>query len=211
MVSSQCLALRLLLSPIGTEISMEGFKSLEELTEMDDKHRLLGAVCGFIPSLKGMHSYLSKEVLNDEVPDVIKGQFNVAKNMALYSYFFYALAPEVHLKTYTVIEHALRLKTNPKKTMMLKALINHAVSQRWIKDSGFRHIENPSLDNEWCKSMVGVISNLRNSQSHGSSMLVGDCLHHISSCADFVNQLFPAIQSRNESSKRGAYKVRPSF
>lgn len=174
---------------------MEEFKSLEELTEIDEKHHLMGGVSGSVPSLEGMHRYLSNEVLNDGVPEEIKGQFNVAKNMALYSYFFYALAPEVHLKTYTVIEHALRIRTNPKKPMMLKALINHAVSQRWIKDSGFRHIENPSLDNEWCKSMVDVVPSLRNSKAHGSSMLAGDCLQHISSCADFVNQLFPVTQT----------------
>lgn len=189
---------------------MEEFKSLEELTEMDEKHRLMGAVCGSVPSLEGMHKYLAQEVLNDEVPDVIKGQFNVAKNMALYSYYFYALAPEVHLKTYTVIEHALRLKINPKKRMMFKALINHAVSQRWVKDSGFRHIEKPSADNKWCKSMVDVMPSLRNSKAHGSSMLVGDCLHHISSCTDFLNQLFPAEKTLNKSSKKDAQKARTS-
>jgi len=192
------------------ELSMEEFKSLEELTEMDEKHKLMGAICGSVPSLEKMHKYLSQELLNDEVPDEIKGQFNVAKNMALYSYYFYALSPEVHLKTYTIIEHALRLKVNPKKRMMFKALINHAVSQRWINDSGFRHIENPSPNNEWCKSMVEVMPSLRNSKAHGSSMLIGDCLHHISSCADFVNQLFPASKTRNNSSKKDAQKARAS-
>jgi hypothetical protein len=176
---------------------MEKFKSLEELTEMDEKHRLMGLVCGSIPSLEGMHKFLSKEVLNEETPDEIKGQFNVAKNMALYSYYFYALAPEVHLKTYSIIEHALRVKTNPQKPMMLKALINHAVAQRWISDSGFRHIKTPSPVNEWCKSMVETIPSLRNSKAHGSTILVGDCLHHISSCADFINQLFPCKQKLN--------------
>jgi len=181
---------------------MEEFKSLEELTVMDEKHRLMGAICGSVPSLEVMHEYLSKEVLNEEVPKEIQGQFNVAKNMAMYSYYFYALAPEVHLKTYTIIEHALRFKTNPKKKMMFKALMNHAVSQRWIKDSGFRHLDNPTPDNEWCKSMVDVMSDLRNSKAHGSSMLVGDCLHHISSCADFINQLFPSLQTRKNKAKR---------
>jgi len=126
------------------------------------------------------------------------------------SHYFYALAPEVHLKTYTVIEHALRVKVKPQKRMMFKALINHAVSQRWIKDSGFRHLENPSPDNEWCKSMVEVMPSLRNSKAHGSSMLVGDCMHHISSCADFVNQLFPAGKTRNNSSNKDAQKARAS-
>lgn len=183
---------------------MEKFKSLEELTNLDEKYRLIGGICGSLPNLEKMHDYLSKEILNEEVPDEIKGQFNVAKNMALYSYFFYALAPEVQLKTYTVIEHALRVKTNPKKPMMLKELINHAVSQRWVTDPGFRHIETQDSVNEWCKKMVEVIPILRNSKAHGSSMLVGDCLRHISSCADFVNQLFPGSQTRNKASQQDA-------
>ncbi len=31
---------------------MELLKSLDELTKMDEKHRLMGAVCGGVPSLK---------------------------------------------------------------------------------------------------------------------------------------------------------------
>lgn len=178
---------------------MEELKSLEELIQMDEKHRLIGAVCGSVPNLEGMHRYLAQETLNDEVPDEIKGQFNVAKNMALYSYFFYALSPEVHLKTYSVIEHALRLKAKPKGRKMLKALLNHALSQGWISDKGFCHIKNPSPSNEWCKSMVEAIPSLRNSKAHGSTMLVGDCLHHISTCADFINQLFPDGGARNKA------------
>jgi len=164
---------------------MEEFKSLDELTQMDKKHQRMGA------DINGMHEYLANEVLNEDVPDEIRGQFNVAKNMALYSYYFYALAPEVQLKTYTVIEHALRIRAKPQKKMMLKALINHAVSQRWITDAGFRHIDTPNSDNKWCKSMVDTIPSLRNSKAHGSTMVVGSCLFHISSCADFINQLFP--------------------
>ena len=170
---------------------MEKFKSLEELFKMDENHKRMGVIRGSVPSLEGMYEYLSKESLNDEVPDEIRNQFNIVRNMALYSYFFYALAPEVHFKTYTIIEHALRIKVKPTKRTMLKALLSHAVSQRWISDAGFRHISNPSPSNEWCKSMIKAIPNLRNSKAHGSSILVDDCLQYVSSCADFINQLFP--------------------
>jgi hypothetical protein len=75
---------------------MEELKTLDELIKMDEKHRLMGTVCGGVPILEKMHDFLSQERLNRQVPDEIKGQFNVARNMALYSYYFYALAPEVH-------------------------------------------------------------------------------------------------------------------
>lgn len=158
-------------------IVMEEFKSLEELTVMDEKHRLMGVISGSIPDLFGMHKYLSAEVLNDKVPDEIKGQFNVAKNMALYSYFFYALAPEVQLKTYTVLEHALRLKANASARAGLSDLLRLAVKEKWIVDAGFRHIDNSTANNKWCREMISVIPKLRNSKAHGSSLLVGDCLH----------------------------------
>jgi hypothetical protein len=178
---------------------MEELKSLDELTKMDEKHRLMGAVCGSVPSLEKMHDLLSQERLNSQVPDEIKGQFNVARNMALYSYYFYALAPEVHLKTYTLIEHALKLKVKPEKRMMLGKLLCVALHNEWISDAGFRHIENPSPDNEWCKEMLKGIPHLRNSQAHGSSMLEGNCIHHIAVCADFINQLFPSGRARNNA------------
>ncbi|QMV14326.1 hypothetical protein [Vibrio spartinae] len=89
---------------------MEEFKKLVEITELDGKHQSLSQVTGYVTDLKKTHEALSEVTLNDEVPEDIRGQFNVAKNMGLYCYFFYALAPEVQLKTYTIIESALRLK-----------------------------------------------------------------------------------------------------
>ncbi|HDM8037871.1 hypothetical protein K6U17_13080 [Vibrio fluvialis] len=176
---------------------MEEFKKLDELTELDEKHHLLGGVTGYVPDLKRTHEVLSEVTLNDEVPEDIRGQFNVAKNMGLYCYFFYALAPEVQLKTYTIIESALRLKAerlgiygNKNRPLMLRQLLTLAVDKQWVTDSGFRHIDNPNSANEWCRSMIDVISSLRNSQAHGSSLLSPDFYHHICVCADFLNQLF---------------------
>ena len=174
---------------------MEEFKSLDDLTKMDEKHRLMGAVCGAVPDLRKMHQLLSEECLSEGVPDEIKGQFNIARNMALYTYYFYALAPEVHLKTYTLIEYSLKVKANSSKRLMLGELLAMAVEKGWISDSGFRHIENPDKSNAWCKSLSDVLRKLRNTQAHGSTLLVGDCLHHVRVCADFINQLFPGDEN----------------
>ena len=43
---------------------MEDFKYLNQLMEMNEKHMHMGAFCGSVPSLEGMHKYLSEEVLN---------------------------------------------------------------------------------------------------------------------------------------------------
>ena len=151
----------------------------------------MGAVCGFVPTLSGMHEYLDKETLSTRAPEKIKSQFNVARNMALYSYFLYSLAPEVHLKAYILIEQALANKAASEKELSFKQLLGVALKEGWISDAGFRHLKNPCPDNQWCKSLVKIVPGLRNNLAHSPGMLVGDCLHRISICADFINQLFP--------------------
>lgn len=171
---------------------MEKFKDLSEIMQIDPKHLALGRITGSVLNLELFHEILSEETLNASVPEEIQGQFNVARNMAVYTYYFYALAPEVHLKTYTLIEHALKLKAGSRgERLMLKRLVKLAVNEGWIADSGFRHIEDPSSENEYCKSLIEVLPDLRNSKAHGSTMLVPDCVHHVKICADFINQLFP--------------------
>lgn len=169
---------------------METFKKLSEILVIDERHILLSKITGGLLDVELLHQVLSEIVLNDNVPEKIKGQFNVAKNMALYTYYIYSLAPEVQHKTYTIIEYALKIKANVGKKMMLKKLLIMAIEQEWISDSGFRHLENPDNNNSYCKSLVKVLPDLRNSAAHGQSLLLPDCVGHIEKCADFVNQIF---------------------
>ena len=177
---------------------MEKLKKFSEILEIDEKHVLLSKVTGGLLNIELLHKALSKIKLNDNVPEEIQGQFNVARNMALYTYYFYALAPEVQHKTYTVIEYALKIKANSTKQLMLKKLLVKAVEEKWITDAGFRHIENPGKDNSYCKSLIETLPGLRNGAAHGQSLLLPDCVGHIEKCADFVNQLFNEINSNNK-------------
>jgi len=169
---------------------MEEFKSFDEINEIDERHQLLGRLTGRTLDLKKLHLHLSTIEMNETVPEEIVGQFNIAKNMALYSYYCYSLAPEVRLKTYTVIEYALKKKIGSKKTIGLKKLLKEAVKNNWIVDSGFRHISSPSESNEYCESLIEVLPSLRNDSAHGTTMLSPDFITHIEICADLVNQLF---------------------
>lgn len=180
---------------------MEEFKKPNEILVIDEKHLLLSKVTGGLLDLELLHRALSEIELNDNVPEKIKNQFNVARNMALYTYFFYALAPEVQHKTYTVIEYALKIKANTGKKLMMKKLLTMAVEEKWITDSGFRHIKNPDRENSYCKSLINTLTELRNAAAHGQSLLLPDCVGHIEKCADFVNQLFDGDGSHNKASQ----------
>jgi hypothetical protein len=169
---------------------MEGLKKLDELTKMDEMHQLTAQINGHLIDLELLHKAVSSIILHEGVPKEIQGQFNVARNMALYQYFHYALAPEVQLKTYTIIEFSLRLKANSTKRLMLSELLGMAVKESWITDAGFRHIKNPQPGNHYCKQLKEVLPRLRNGAAHGSSNLTPEIVGHLAICADLINQLF---------------------
>jgi len=169
---------------------MEELKPLSELVTVDERHVLIGQVTGRMHSLESLHRAVSSIELHPGVPEAIVGQFNVARNMALYQYFFYALAPEVQLKTYTIIELALKTRANSGKKLMLGALIKRAVKEKWISDAGFSHIKDPKPDNPYCQTLIRVLPDLRNEAAHGSTYLTPDNVGHLQKCADLINQLF---------------------
>ena len=71
--------------------------------------------------LRSHHQHISSIELHLGVPQVLRGQFNIARNMALYSFFFYSLGSEVQLKAYSVIQHALHIKANKPGLMLHSA------------------------------------------------------------------------------------------
>ncbi len=170
---------------------MENLKSLDSLRQIDERHILLSRLTGRVFDLPDWHDAVSRIVLNETVPEDVRSQFNVARNMALYSYFCYSLAPEVQSKTFILIEFALRLRLAPPKRMVLKDLLRAAIDRGWIADAKFRHLAKPDPDNSYSKSLIETIPNIRNSFAHGTNVLTHDCLGYLAKCADFINQLYP--------------------
>lgn len=176
------------------------FKRLEDLTKIDESHVLLAQMTGRVLDLDRLYRSVASIELNEGVPEDIRGQFNVARNMALYTYFCYDLAPEAQLKTFTVIELALRHRANNPKGKTLRPLLKLAVSQGWIRDSGFRHIKNPLPENPYSCSLIDTIPELRNESAHGSTNLSPETVWYLERCADLVNQLFqPAPVNKGDS------------
>lgn len=170
---------------------MEELKTLDSLEQIDDRHVLLGQLTGRIWSKEFLHATVSAITVNDSAPEDIKSQFNVARNLALYSYYCYSFAPVTQAATFTVIEFALKLKEGSSKKIAFMHLLEMAVRKGWIQDSGFRHIENPTEGNVYSTSLSTIIPSLRNDFAHGSNQLTPDIIFYLEVCADFVNQLFP--------------------
>jgi len=168
---------------------MEEFIKLDEVSEPDKRHGLIGQVTGCPYTLEILHSEIEPIVLNDNVPDDVISQFNVTKNLAIYTWFSYSLAPVMDLKTYVDMEHALRLKFDDEKTAF-RNLIEKAVNQELIMDHGFRHIDFGEDIQEYSRRLIRTLPNLRNEAAHGSTNLDFNIVLSLGICADFINQLF---------------------
>lgn len=176
------------------------FKRLEDLTKIDESHALLAQITGRVLDLERLYRAVASVELHEGVPEDIRGQFNVARNMALYTYYCYDLAPEAQLKTFTVIELALRHRAGNPKGKTLRPLLKLAISEGWIRDSGFRHIENPTAENPYCRSLIDILPDLRNESAHGSTNLTPGTVWYLERCADLVNQLYqPAAVDEGNS------------
>lgn len=157
---------------------------------MDERHHLLGQVIDGVPTLERLHFIVSEIRMHDGVPQAVREQFNIARNMALYTYFMMTLAPEVQFKTFRIIEQALRIRANASARDSLKSILDRAETEGWLADSGFRHIASPSLENVYCIRLFESLRRLRNNFAHGGATLTPDSAIYLSVCADFVNQLF---------------------
>mgnify|MGYP001813515653 CR=1 FL=1 len=84
-------------------------------------------------------------VLNDSVPDSIHVQFNIAKNVLVYTWFEYSLFPVAALQAFTTLEFALRERLGERVIAELKkqrkkglyAYIEYSIEQGWINNEDF--------------------------------------------------------------------------
>lgn len=166
---------------------MESFVDYNQIMDRDARH------AGYHFTLRDLYESVSSVKLSENVPEVIHSQLNVAKNMAVYSYYLYSLAPEVGLKSFRIIELALKIKYPEMEKSGLKRLLTRAVKDGLLQDEGFSICDGASQDNEYSKSLIETIPDLRNSLSHGSPMLHPQCVRFLVTASELINQLFPNL------------------
>lgn len=151
---------------------MEELKKFEELKK-PDKRNLFYCVIDQLTGeqrqidAKDIYASVEKIELSNTVPTDIRSQFNVARNLAVYSWFSYSFHQLSELKAFSTVEMALRDKFGKHK-YGLKRLIKKAVNCGLIKDSGFNHIEKPDNPNstEYSENLPDIMPLLRNPLAH---------------------------------------------
>ncbi len=185
------------------ERKMEKFKEFENITKPDRRNlgfcKINNETGETNPlELKDIYNSISSVQLANRVPEQIISQFNVAKNLTVYSWFSYSFHQIAELKAYSTLEMALRLKI--KKDYGLKKLLQEAVRLDLIKDKGFSHIADKIKDIDattYSKELPKIITDFRNKLAHGSTMLHPGAILSLRICADIINQLFNNKLSNN--------------
>ncbi len=176
---------------------MEEFKKLEDVGKPDRRNSYFAVVnqeTGENRPLDHEDIYKSVDAVNllDSVPEDIRSQFNVAKNLAVYTWFSYSFHQISELKAFSTLEMALKQKFGKNKNGF-RGLLRKAVNSGLIRDKGFSHITHEvqeEYEMEYSRRLPDIIPNLRNELAHGSNMLHPGSISNLQICADFINQLF---------------------
>lgn len=199
-------------------------KPLDEIYEPDSRHEYFVRITPnaghpVLITLEEYHSKIADIKLTGASPEVVINQFDVSRNLFLYSWFVYEFTTPAAMQAFASVELALRVRLWDKdhrkyRPQKLRQLLQIAVDRHWIQDSGFPHLHEIE---QWRKSInweaIGTSPNsgpssndlqaysrqlpdslaaLRNSLAHGSPFLdtPGGALFTLSITGAIINQVF---------------------
>ena len=198
---------------------MDTLKELSEVLLPDPRsemYKILDPETGKLrtKTIEDHYAIVSKIILHDGVPEKIREHFETTKNILLYSWFVFRFIPVAEFHAATTLEYALKHKTEG-KIRGLNRLIEHAISEGWVKNKGFniwQHHERMREEEKKMYDELGVLSekdakfydepydyleklkesipSLRNIYAHGSSMIHSGGYAKLEICAEFINQLY---------------------
>lgn len=160
---------------------MERLKKLEEVCQPDERNRnrvdidhATGAVTP--TTIESIYTVIEPIRLNDSVPEEVRSHFEVARNLALYSWFVYPFHEVAAMQALASLEMAAREKTGEDGTAF-KNLLDKLFKGRQLA---------PEI------SLAKGVSWLRNELAHGSTMLSGQGIAYLRVCAELINELYPS-------------------
>lgn len=179
---------------------MEKLKKLEEITLPDNRNTFSVIISQQTGErgeygIEDLYGEIKLIELHEVVPEDIRSQFNVARNLSLYTWFCYSFHNVSTLKAYSTVEMALRIRLDKpeKEKTSLRKMMREAVDKGLIKDRYVGQIMEQSLDSQskpFVEVLPDAIAYLRNLDAHGSTALGPWSVMILRICTDFINRLF---------------------
>lgn len=139
------------------EALQDPLKPLDQICEPDERQ------ASFVATLDDNHQELKNITLNEVVPLDVRQLFETAKNLSLYSWFFYRFHQVAELISFSALEMALRkryLAENPinpqsnQRPPALFQLMQYAKKEGWITNEGLSGLYELARHNAEHKKMV---------------------------------------------------------
>lgn len=174
---------------------MEKFKKFDEIQKYDERFDMFAGASAYnsdLPSgltLKDVYEIVEPIELIDNVPEKIKSEFNIAKNLYVYSYYSYPFKTVSDLKSISTLEYALRTFYNVKdKQKGLRKHLNRAIREARIIYLDSKD-EKKTIEEQILRA--SFLPTSRNNLAHGSSNLYFPTDNKIITvCANCINQLY---------------------
>jgi hypothetical protein len=167
------------------------FKNFLELKELDERNFYYGyeSENGFQQiTLKEFYEQIANIKLDEIVPEKIVTQFDIAKNLSVYSCFVYRFHQPAKMHAYSTVELALKdIFDVEGKSKGFKKMIKNSIKLKLINDIDFKSFENTD---GVCKRILEFMPYFRNTMAHGNSNLINDSPMQLMICRDFINQLY---------------------
>lgn len=200
---------------------MEELKKFEEICEPDARQKYFGLINesrdDFRPlTLRDIYDAADSIKLHEGVPKDICSHFETARNLLLYSWFYYPFNVVAQLHAFASAEYALRIRANvnpasTKRPPGFKQLLKRAANEGWITDAGFSQALGWKLQgmsnilaattqrsiNTYCEALAETLPYLRNRLAHGENMLHNQGGEYLLICAELINQLFQPPQTQS--------------
>jgi hypothetical protein len=198
-------------------------KPFDQLFAADEWHSRLplfgaGADIPRPRSPEDLHAIASRFELSDAVPDGVRNQFDLARNLLLYSWFVYEFSTVAELCGYGSVELALRQRCGAAlgKEPSLSRMLRHAMAEGWLRDEGFRsgreRLEEwdqaaedraafeqigarfVPLDTDpqyYARIICDTLPSFRNYLAHGNPARFRSAISSLEICSELISQLFP--------------------
>jgi hypothetical protein len=163
---------------------MEKLKPLEEVCQPDVRYRNRGDLdhsTGAITetTIESLYRLIEPIQLSENVPENVRSHFEIARNLALYSWFVYSFNVVASMQAYASLEVALKQKAGKKRISLKKSLARAFKGRQLSGGLG------PPID------LSEAIAYLRNDLAHGNPTLHGQGIAALELCAELINELFP--------------------
>ncbi len=162
---------------------MEKLKSLEEVCQPDVRFRNrvdLDHSTRTITetTIESIYRLVEPIQLSENVPEDVRSHFEIARNLALYSWFVYSFNVVAAMQAYSSLEMALKRKAGKERISLKQSLAQTFKGRQLASGLG------PPID------LSDVVAYLRNDLAHGNPTLHGQGIDALELCAELINELF---------------------